>query len=176
MKVRYIITICVLLIAIFSCFDTRKKSIEGKTVNQIDDISDKLVGKKVIIPKSISFDRTSAYLVLVFFDGNCSQCIGETLNWIEINNKSMKSGVNYLFLSNSNDTYEIELHMKKFNILLTKNEYLIADVKGFFMKKNQFLDTYKNILLLNKENIIISSKDPFESEIAMNIYKKYGIF
>ena len=44
---------------------------------------------------------------------------------------------------------------------LNSSQYLIADPDEKLLSNNKLLDTFRNILLLNYEGKIITSKDPF---------------
>ncbi len=112
-------------------------------------------------------------ILLYVFDGNCSECVAETIDWIkEWNNYDFKK-IECYFISRSKDAFTVEYYFEMFGVKLETHQHLIADTHDVILQYNKFLDPTKNILLLDKNNKIITSRNPFHSKQGKKIYKNY---
>ncbi|GAA3557855.1 hypothetical protein [Snuella lapsa] len=174
MKSNLIIKVIVICLFISSCVDHKKS--QNVLVSETANFDD-LKGNVIVFPENFLVNKYNKNLLLIYFDGNCSSCVAETLNWIKKINEVQNriQDIQCFFVSRSNDVYLIEYYIDKLQVELQNNQYLKADPNDFFIKNNSFLDSYRNILLLDSKNRIITSLDPFKSELAMQIYVDKGV-
>lgn len=169
MKIKWIIGLCFVLLNFTCCDYTKNKE---KDI----DSEDKLIGNKIELFALLDLKRFDNKALIIYFDGNCSSCVGETLVWLKkYNELSSTDGIDCYIISRSVDTYQIESYLEQMNIKLKKNHFLKADSNDLLMKNYPFLDTYRSILLINKENIILASIDPFKSKKVKKLYKEQGV-
>ena len=107
------------------------------------------------------FENKEDVILLISFDGNCSACIVNFIEWLKKWNSYTSNEVKCYFISRAKEIYNIEYYPEKFSVKLNSSQYLIADPDEKLLSNNKLLDTFRNILLLNYEGKIITSKDPF---------------
>lgn len=140
-------------------------------------VKDTLVGKTVRIPDNYMLElNKNEKQILIYFDGNCSACISEVIFWIKEWSMNALDKKNPCYIiSRSNDLFEIEYHLEKLNIKLGEEQVLLADPKDYFLKENPFLDTYKNILLVDSSGNIIVSNNPFMYDNIKEVYRSHNL-
>lgn len=138
-----------------------------------NEVVDNLKGIRIKGLDSLFKSNDPSNKVLFIFNGSCSNCIMSYLDFVE--NLKISSNVECLFITNSQDDYEIRYYMDKFNIKLNPNQILLVDNKGRLLEENEQLDEYLNILLLDKDNYVLTSLNPVSSNRGKEEYINLGI-
>jgi hypothetical protein len=157
-----LIAICVILFSLLSC-------------NNQNNNNDPLKGLELKLTDNTNTSCKDNIKLIYSFDGNCSACILDFIQWLKQWNNYSNNEIKCYFISKSRDIYHVEYYLDKFEVKLSQNQYLTADSSKIFWKNNELIDSYQNPLLLDKNNRILTSKNPFESRSARRIYKSYGL-
>jgi hypothetical protein len=163
----------ILLLCFFSCKKTDKSA-------RIKEKENTLVGEKISIdPNSLisdSFSRkecNSEYKLILTFDGECSSCIVQFLEFVS-NSKNLLKNWNGVFISFSQDVYEIEYYMSKSKITLDEFQPLLADKNQSFLEDNPFINSTNNIFIIDNQNEIVEQIGfYYKKEDVLKILNKY---
>lgn len=136
---------------------------------------DSLKGLEIEFTDNISKPGKDSLKLIYAFDGNCSACILDFIQWLKQWNNNSDNEIKCYFISSSNDVEHIEYYIDKFDVEILQNQYLIADSSRLFFDKNKLINSYPYPILLDTNNRIITSKDPFESRKIRKTYNLYGL-
>lgn len=165
---KYIITIFILSFTL--CCD----KIVEKEQNQQDFLKGQIIDTDL---PYLAKNEKNNYNILYIFNGECSMCLADFLDYLRNTSEiTLNSEIPVYFISFSLDTYTIEHYMNESNLSLTENQYLLSDKDNMIMALNNYLDPYKNILLVGPDNKIVTSMDPFKFEQTMELYKELKVY
>lgn len=123
---------------------------------------------------------SSAYNMFYVFDNSCSVCISKFVE--VVNNFQLYKGANfnntrYFFIAINKDTAKIMYYLDKFNIRLTRNQYLLPDKNNEFVKLNPGIATAGEMsyVLTNSTYNTIVLGDPFGDFASRDAYDSLGI-
>ena len=168
-----------IFIIFFFCFISCIKPDKQKNLKNKEN---PLIGKVITLNSTYPISETLSqekcnrkYKLIVIFDGECSGCIINFLEFIS-NYKNTIKNWNCLFISFSQDIFEIKYYMEKNNIKLTECHDLLADSNLSFFESNPFIKSNNNIFILNNSNKIINQINFFhhKEEDTIEILNNYN--
>lgn len=173
--------ICIGTLLVMGCLENAREQKEVIDIARSEMAPEKK-SIKINIPAYINETGTSdsKYNMFYIFDNGCSFCISQ---FIEIVNKfqSLKGEnsdkTRYFFIAINKDTAKIRYYLDKYNISLTKNQYLLPDKDNEFVKKNPAITGKNevNYILADSSYYPIVLGDPFYDFNSRSAYDSLGI-
>lgn len=172
------IMISLLIISIFTaCVNSSQKKLQSE--------ADQMIDKHIVFPKSIQIYKNNRYIefdscslfnakakIIVIASGDCEKCIARADRWDEIvNSVSENKNISILFFFYTKTPNMLKDH---FYPLMKIYPYpIIIDESNELMVENDLpIDDRLKVFLLDNNNKIIVTGDPFYFPELFNVYMK----
>lgn len=117
------------------------------------------------------------YRVLVYFDGGCSSCIKQMIDWVKLWNEQVEpeGSTSCLFVSQTVDPMLVEYYLEQFKTPLRDKDALMCD-EGKLAQINTALQNASfKIMLLNGKGGVMADNDPFTDRKTKKLYRQLNI-
>jgi hypothetical protein len=123
---------------------------------------------------------SSQYNMFYVFDNGCSFCVSKFIEVVH-DFQSFKgnnfNNTRYFFIAINKDTSAIRYYLDKYNIILSKNQYLLPDKNNEFVKLNSGIAATNEVsyILTDSTYQTIILGDPFSDFNSRDTYDSLGI-
>jgi|GEM_PF-2728443 len=153
---RISLILCGFILSIYSCKEKYNDPLRGYIID--------LKGTNII---QNNLDPVN---LVISFDGTCSGCIIEFIEFIIEWNRDKLTDIPCFIIVMDQDLYHVQYLLDEFEIQLTNNQLMSADSTYTFLKNNSKINDFWNLLLIDNDKAVITSGNPFGHTEVYDIY------
>ncbi len=117
------------------------------------------------------------HTIIIYSDGECSNCIIDIIDWIEKVRKLKNNKVALVLVGKGQDEYLLNYNFDKYGLKLGNQEYMLIDSSLALSKYNSFIDQNGGgAILIDRDSKVLVKGDPFIDKDVFDIYLKRGVF